>query len=155
MKKAAAIIGVLVLIGLTITIFSTDGSGQVVELEGVDEVDVYLSPDCGCCVNHANYLESRTDVEVNVHTENPPSDIERPPQGYESCHTTVMGDYAVEGHIPVEAFETLAEEGLEDGEGITLPGMPNGSPGMGGRKTEAFEIFEYGSEEGIKTFKVV
>lgn len=57
-----------------------------------------------------------------------------------SCHTAVIADYFVEGHIPIEAIEKLLEEkpGID---GIALPGMPTGSPGMPGQQTEAFKIY--------------
>ncbi len=58
----------------------------------------------------------------------------------ESCHTAVIGDYFVEGHLPVEAVaKLLAEKPAIDG--IALPGMPSGSPGMPGPKTAAFKIY--------------
>jgi hypothetical protein len=62
------------------------------------------------------------------------------PQNMGSCHTAVIADYFVEGHIPIEAIEKLLEEkpGID---GIALPGMPTGSPGMPGQQTEAFKIY--------------
>ena len=61
------------------------------------------------------------------------------PQSIESCHTTVFEDYFVEGHVPIEAMEELFEE-YPDIDGIALPGMPAGSPGMDGPQTETFII---------------
>jgi len=62
------------------------------------------------------------------------------PQNMEGCHTAVIGDYFVEGHVPIEAIEKLLEE-KPDIDGIVLPGMPSGSLGMSGQKIEAFEIY--------------
>ncbi len=62
------------------------------------------------------------------------------PQNMESCHTAVIADYFVEGHVPIEAIEELLKEKL-DIDGIALPGMPSGSPGMPGQKIEAFKIY--------------
>ena len=61
----------------------------------------------------------------------------------EGCHTTVVGGYAVEGHVPLKVIERLLAE-KPPIRGIALPGMPDGSPGMSGRKTEPFVIFEIG-----------
>jgi hypothetical protein len=58
----------------------------------------------------------------------------------QSCHTMEIGGYAVEGHVPLEAIERLLSERPEL-QGIALPGMPTGSPGMSGPKTEPFEIY--------------
>ncbi len=57
-----------------------------------------------------------------------------------ACHTAVIGGYAVEGHVPVEAIDRLLAEKPQI-KGIALPGMPSGSPGMPGPKTEKFIIY--------------
>jgi hypothetical protein len=62
------------------------------------------------------------------------------PQNMESCHTAVIGDYFVEGHVPIEAIEKLLSE-KPDIDGIALPGMPQGSLGMSGTKTAALKIY--------------
>jgi hypothetical protein len=48
-----------------------------------------------------------------------------------SCHTSTIGRYFVEGHVPFAAIQQLMEQ-RPDIDGISLPGMPAGSPGMGG-----------------------
>ena len=62
------------------------------------------------------------------------------PEEMHSCHTTVIGDYFVEGHVPVEAIKRLLEEKPAI-DGIALPGMPAGSPGMSGEKEGPFTIY--------------
>ena len=57
-----------------------------------------------------------------------------------SCHTTVVGKYFIEGHVPYEAVEKLLRE-QPDIDGIALPGMPAGSPGMSGAKRGTWTIF--------------
>lgn len=51
-----------------------------------------------------------------------------------------MGNFIIEGHVPVEAIVKLLEEKPAIG-GIALPGMPSGSPGMPGQKMEDFKIY--------------
>ncbi len=62
------------------------------------------------------------------------------PEGMESCHTAIINGYFVEGHVPVAAIKKLLEE-KPNIDGIALPGMPSGSPGMPGQKNEAFHIY--------------
>ncbi len=70
------------------------------------------------------------------------------PEDMLSCHTAIIEDYFVEGHVPVEAIEDmLAEKSVIDG--IALPGMPPGSPGMPGEKTGVFKI--YAILDGMKS----
>ena len=56
-----------------------------------------------------------------------------------SCHTALIDGYPVEGHVPVEAIEDLLAE-RPDIDGIALPGMRAGSPGMPGEKASPFEV---------------
>jgi hypothetical protein len=63
------------------------------------------------------------------------------PSGGESCHTSIIGDYVVEGHVPLEAIEKLLAE-KPDIVGIGLAGMPIGTPGMPGRKTAPYEVYQ-------------
>ena len=55
------------------------------------------------------------------------------PTNLESCHTTIVEGYVIEGHIPVEVINKLLKE-KPDIKGIAMPGMPSGSPGMPGQK---------------------
>src|SRR3546814_2652481 len=68
------------------------------------------------------------------------------PDDYQGCHLSQIDGYVVSGHVPVETVNRLLSE-RPDIAGITLPGMPMGSPGMSGVKTEPFTIYEIRSEE--------
>lgn len=105
------------------------------------KITVFYSPTCSCCQEYLPYLK-RNGFEVE---QKPTRDMlsikekyQIPPE-MESCHTSVIDNYFVEGHMPVEVIKKLLEEKPEI-DGITLPGMPAGSPGMGGVKKESFEI---------------
>ncbi|MEK7073241.1 MAG: DUF411 domain-containing protein, partial [Patescibacteria group bacterium] len=63
----------------------------------------------------------------------------RIPEALWSCHTTVIGPYFVEGHVPIVAVRKLLEERPAI-DGIALPGMPLGTPGMPGEKQEPWTI---------------
>lgn len=104
---------------------------------------LYKSPYCGCCVLYAQYLESNGfKVEIKT-TEN----IEKIKEKYKipknlySCHTTIIDNYFIEGHIPIKAINKILKEKPEI-EGIALPKMPSGSPGMNGVKKEPFKIYQ-------------
>ena len=62
------------------------------------------------------------------------------PEEMWSCHTSVIGDYYIEGHVPVAAIEKLLAE-RPDVDGLALPGMPSGSPGMTGEQEAPFVIY--------------
>lgn len=112
------------------------------------EVTMYKSPNCGCCVQHKAYLEENGfKVKVEM-TEDMEAIKEKYniPREMQSCHTIAMGDYFVEGHMPIEAIQKLMSE-KPDIDGIALPGMPSGSPGMPGPKTGPFRIYQLADNE--------
>lgn len=109
---------------------------------------VYRSPACGCCENYEGYLEGAGFRVQSVSLSDPAAikDELGIPQEMRGCHTTVLGDYYVEGHVPVEAIWKLLEE-RPPIDGIALPGMPLGSPGMGGAKAGPFVVYAIAGDE--------
>jgi hypothetical protein len=106
---------------------------------------LYKNPQCGCCETYADYLRENG-FEVTV---KPTHDLPLMKRQYgvpgelEGCHTTLVDGYVVEGHVPVNTVIRLLTE-RPDIKGISLPGMPMGSPGMTGEKTAPFTIYEFG-----------
>ena len=63
------------------------------------------------------------------------------PEKLAGCHTMLIEGYVVEGHVPVGAINKLLTERPRI-KGISLPGMPEGSPGMTGVKSAPFQVLE-------------
>jgi hypothetical protein len=113
-------------------------------------VEVYRSASCECCGKYVAYLEDqgfevRTVIEED---RGPLSGRLGIPAEMSSCHTSMVEGYFVEGHAPVEAIHRLLED-RPDVDGIALPGMPPGSPGMGGRQEGPLTI--YAITNGVAT----
>lgn len=102
---------------------------------------LFKNPQCGCCETYGDYLRKNGYEVKVVATHDLPLIQQRQgvPAGLEGCHTTLVGGYFVDGHVPIASFDRLLAE-RPDINGITLPGMPQGSPGMGGPKVESFTI---------------
>jgi hypothetical protein len=114
---------------------------------------LYKTPDCGCCEEYAKYLRQHG-FNVTVKPTPNLSQMSRQngvPEKLAGCHTMMIEGYVVEGHVPVSAINKLLNERPKI-KGISLPGMPEGSPGMSGRKTEPFTIYEISDE--VKVFAV-
>lgn len=62
------------------------------------------------------------------------------PEDMVSCHIVDWGRYYVEGHVPLAAIEKLFTE-KPDIDGLVLPGMPDGSPGMEGTQQGDFVVY--------------
>jgi hypothetical protein len=105
-------------------------------------VTLYKNPSCDCCEGYAQYLD-QNGFKVEVKPTNDLAEISRKagiPQELEGCHTSFIGNYVVDGHVPVKSIRKLLDEKPEIA-GITLPGMPPGTPGMFGEKTGPLTIY--------------
>ena len=103
---------------------------------------LYKNPECTCCEGYATYLRSNG-FEVDVKPTNDLNQISEKagvPEKYQGCHTMFVDGYVVDGHVPVDVVRKLLSERPPIA-GITLPGMPTGSPGMFGKKTRPFVIY--------------
>jgi len=158
-QKAFAVIPSLVLAGSLITGVSSynqvtsvsEPMLAVADFGAGQSITLYKSPNCGCCSGHAKALEEAGFTVTIEETDNLDliKQTHNIPVGGASCHTSVIGDYVVEGHVPLEAIEKLLTE-KPDVAGIGLPGMPIGTPGMPGRKTAPYEVYQL-SEVGEMT----
>ena len=118
--------------------------------------DVYYSPECGCCINYMGYLRSNGLTVNPILTSNIGQIKEKNgiPKNLYSCHTTKIGNYFVEGHVPIEAIKKLITENPQI-DGISIPNMPSGSPGMPGRKTAPFEVIAIKNGESAGIFATI
>lgn len=106
------------------------------------EVTLYKNPQCGCCEGYAKYLR-KNGFSVTVKPTHELVAMSRDAdlrEDFQGCHLSQVDGYFVSGHVPVATVNKLLTErpGIK---GITLPGMPQGSPGMNGAKTKPFTIY--------------
>ena len=108
-------------------------------------MQVTKTPTCGCCAAWVNLArEHGFAVEVTdtadyvgmTHAAEVPADLW-------ACHTAEIDGYVVEGHVPFAAIDRLLAErpGIE---GISVPGMPAGSPGMGYDARAVYDVIAWG-----------
>ena len=95
-------------------------------------VEVWKSPTCGCCKDWMKHLEAHG-FAIRVHDSG--NTAMRTRLGidakYGSCHTALVGGYAIEGHVPARDIQRLLRE-QPLALGLAVPAMPIGSPGMDG-----------------------
>ena len=137
--------------GILITnIFNTQGStAKTQENIDIPEVVSYRSASCVCCKKWVNHLKDNG-LEVFDNIVKDISEIKKQynvPNSLRSCHSAKIGNYTIEGHVPVESINKLFKK-LPSITGIAVPGMPHGSPGM---ETQSHESHSHNYE----TFKVV
>lgn len=108
-------------------------------------VTVHKDPNCGCCTGWVQHLR---DAGFTVRVEET-SDLEPVrarlgvPPGLAACHTAQVNGYIVEGHVPAIAVRRLLSE-RPDVQGLAVPGMPVGSPGMEGGSPQSYTVISFG-----------
>ena len=151
---AFLILGVVIVAGCASQ--KTDSASNDNQASGKVTATIFKSSGCGCCSVYTQYMGKKGfDVKV-VETEDSSSISDKYgiPSSMESCHTTVIGDYFVEGHVPVEAINKLLAE-KPDIAGIAMPGMPSGSPGMPGSKRGPFIVYAVNKDGSTSTFIII
>ncbi|HMN21333.1 MAG TPA: DUF411 domain-containing protein [Ottowia sp.] len=95
-------------------------------------VEVWKDASCGCCNDWIAHM-TQHGFEVTAHDTG--NNAVRARLGlaakYGSCHTALVGGYVVEGHVHADDVRRLLRE-RPQALGLTVPGMPIGSPGMDG-----------------------
>lgn len=92
---------------------------------------VYKDPNCGCCANWIDHIEA-AGILVEVRDVQDMNQVKMQhgvSRNLSSCHTGLIDGYIVEGHVPAEDVLRMLDERPAI-KGLSVPGMPIGSPGM-------------------------
>ena len=90
---------------------------------------------------------------TDVHDVTPIKSENGVPDRLFSCHTGLVDGYVIEGHVPAEDIRRLLDE-RPDVAGISVPGMPQGSPGMPGPQTREFPVVSFDDNGEMAIFNV-
>jgi hypothetical protein len=110
------------------------------------EITVYKSPSCGCCKEWVTYLEEEGFAVTSIDHDNVDQikvKLGLPSPELRSCHTATVDGYIVEGHVPASDIQRLLAEKPTDILGISAPGMPMMSPGMGSREPKDYDVLSF------------
>ncbi|MBC8088041.1 MAG: DUF411 domain-containing protein [Phycisphaerae bacterium] len=104
-------------------------------------VKVYKDASCGCCKEWVKHMQKAGFV-VTAEDSADMAGIKKKlgvPDSLASCHTAVIGDYLVEGHVPADVVQIMLKE-KPVARGLAVPGMPMGSPGMEGPVKDKYNV---------------
>lgn len=103
-------------------------------------VDVYKSATCKCCAKWVDHMRANG-FTVNTHDVGNKEVRERAgiSTTLGSCHTALVDGYAIEGHVPAQDIKRFLKE-RPRAIGLTAPGMPHGSPGMEGARSDPYDV---------------
>jgi hypothetical protein len=122
---------------------------------GTLNMTVYRSPSCGCCGVWVEHAKKHGFQIKDVQTE----DMEALKQKYNlpselaSCHTAIIDDYVMEGHIPADDIKRFLKQ-KSNLAGLAVPGMPLGTPGMeAGERKQPFQVLAFNDKREVEVFK--
>lgn len=160
-KKLALYTGVAAIVigaGATTLAIQADESAQPsVALAESGEtgqaITIYKSPNCGCCQSWAEHLAANG-FETRIVETDSLNDIKQEydvPRDMASCHTALIGDLVIEGHVPANDILAYLEDPQFDTVGLSVPGMPHGTPGMDTGRKDDYQViaFNANGKQGV------
>ena len=117
-------------------------------------IDVFKSASCECCTAWVEHLKTNGFQTRVANVDNPSDYRERGgiPNELGSCHTAMVGGYAIEGHVPASDIKRLLAE-KPKAKGLAVPAMPLGSPGMEGPRKDPYNVLLVQADGSTKVFK--
>ncbi|MFC3150580.1 DUF411 domain-containing protein [Litoribrevibacter euphylliae] len=123
------------------------------------DLNVYKSPTCGCCGAWVDHVQAGG---LNVKSHNVDNLTQMKAEKglkseYRSCHTAVSREgYIFEGHVPVEYVQQFLKEQPEGALGLSVPGMPVGSPGMEmGDRIDTYQVLKINLDGSAEVYATV
>jgi len=142
---------VAALLGLAATGFERTALAQAATVE------VWKDPNCGCCHLWVEHLQAQG-FKVQVRDVGNTAARKRlgMPEKLGSCHTATVGGYVIEGHVPAADIRRLLKE-RPVALGLSVPGMPIGSPGMDGPeyqgRKDAYDVLLVQKDGSTRSFQ--
>lgn len=145
MKTSRIALGLIAALGLN--------AGALAASNG-HSVHVYKSPTCGCCQDWVDHMKENGFEVTTTDTDNM-AQVKADAgllAGLGSCHTAFVGDYVIEGHVPAQDVKRLLEEAPQAA-GLSVPGMPVGSPGMEmGDRKDHYKVILFNEQGQTRVF---
>jgi len=144
MKRWKILVAVCAIVGS----FIQAGAGEL------PQMTVWKSPWCGCCTAWVQHMKD-AGFQVEVKEVDDLDRVKRTagiPEPLQSCHTATVGGYKIEGHVPAADIKRLLAT-RPDIDGLAVPGMPSGSPGMENGQHDPYDVVTFKRGSQTKVFK--
>jgi hypothetical protein len=124
--------------------------------DAAGKVTVYKTAGCGCCNKWAEHLRAAGFEVEAIDSRNLDAERQRlgVPRTLAGCHTATVAGYAVEGHVPADQIKRLLRE-KPDVAGLSVPGMPIGSPGMEGPGGKDYAVLIFDRSGNAQVYATV
>lgn len=105
---------------------------------------VYKDPNCGCCGVWIEYMRVKGYRSTVLHVDLGPIKKQyHVTPNLQSCHTTLVDGFVIEGHVPEGDIVRLLKERPSGVVGLTVPGMPASAPGMDGMPFQPYTVLTF------------
>lgn len=108
-------------------------------------ITIYKSPSCGCCEGWVEHLEASGFKTRVIDTDNVGAikQTHGVPGELASCHTGLIGDLVIEGHVPADDILAYLDNPQFNTVGLSVPGMVQGSPGMETGRKDDYQVVAF------------
>ena len=127
--------------------------GQAKPAAAREQITIYKDKNCGCCGEWVKHMEANGFIcnvnNVEMRAIKAKYGI---PSQLESCHTTLVRNYIIEGHVPAADVRKLLAASPKDVYGLSIPGMPASAPGMDQLPFRPYEVLSFDRAGRTKIF---
>ncbi|HJU66135.1 MAG TPA: DUF411 domain-containing protein [Gemmatimonadaceae bacterium] len=151
--KPLVVLGAVAALGATLASPSWRSAEAHGTVAAAPTVTVYKDPNCGCCSRWVAHLRENGFSVVTHDTTS--MDAIKATHGVTSeltsCHTGLVDGYVIEGHVPAADVQRLLRTKPKVA-GLAVPGMPMGSPGMEGSRSDRYDVLSFDREGRTSVF---
>ncbi|WP_417549193.1 DUF411 domain-containing protein [Methylophaga sp.] len=137
------------------TLHASEWDQARLQLETPQTITVYRDVNCQCCHKWIEHLEKHQFVVIDTISNNMSQIKEKlgVPNNMASCHTAVINEYVIEGHVPADDIKQLLIDQPGHIKGLSVPQMPVGTPGMEmGPRKDHFIVFSFDQDDEYQLF---
>ena len=140
------------LVGLGVV--AAGAAGLPVGLEAQTTITVYKDANCGCCQKWVDHMKANGFAASVTNSTDMPAIKARHKVGsaLQSCHTSIVGGYVIEGHVPASDVRTLLTRKPTGIIGLTIPGMPPSAPGMDLTPFQPYTVLSFDAQGKTTVF---
>jgi hypothetical protein len=138
---------------LGLTALGVAGAGRLLA-QTKTAITVYKDPNCGCCAKWIDHMKANG-FAATVHDTSGMDAIKSKyhvADDLRSCHTTLVGEYVIEGHVPASDVKRLLAEKPKGVLGLTIPGMPASAPGMDSTPFVPYDVLAFDAKGKTTVF---
>ena len=138
---------------LAIALTSQAAFAQTKATAAKTPLTVYKTPTCGCCGSWVQHMEANGFASTTTNLPDLAAIKAKHgvPARLQSCHTSLVGGYVIEGHVPAADIRRLLKERPKI-VGLAAPGMPAGSPGMDVPNSPGYDVLAFDKDGNTKVF---